>query len=263
MSQVEGGDLLVIQRGSESSQRRMSDIAYDGGSSSGWADGPWWRQSETPRSISAVKGLIEGSKLARVSAESYSTDFYSTRGGLDEATKQATAVLTDSNPVRSSDIFASIQAISHPAATEYFGSASNAEANKTESEQVVVDDSEKPDDLLSFAVFLHDPVHNISFGTLSQSFPEKWSEWIDAESTSETEDGLQLPESILEIIESGGVDPREWVAEWMEEILSTAVGVVAQRYVARRMGVGEGGIGRGKRREMIVESGGGEAARAI
>jgi hypothetical protein len=37
----------------------------------------------------------------------------------------------------------------------------------------------------------------------------------------------------------GGVDPRDWVAEWLEESLSLAVGVVAQRYVARRMGVGE------------------------
>ena len=52
----------------------------------------------------------------------------------------------------------------------------------------------------------------------------------------------------MEIIQSGGVDPREWVAEWMEELLSTAVGVVAQQYVAKRMGVGEGGIGRGKQR---------------
>lgn len=49
----------------------------------------------------------------------------------------------------------------------------------------------------------------------------------------------------------------------MEETLSLAVGVIAQKYVARRMGVGEGGIGRGKRREEVVESGGGEAARAL
>jgi hypothetical protein len=39
--------------------------------------------------------------------------------------------------------------------------------------------------------------------------------------------------------------------------------VVAQRYVARRMGVGEGGIGRGKARVAeVLEDGGGEAARA-
>jgi len=40
-------------------------------------------------------------------------------------------------------------------------------------------------------------------------------------------------------------------------------GIVAQRYVARRMGVGEGGIGRGKARmEEVLSDGGGEAARA-
>ena len=77
-----------------------------------------------------------------------------------------------------------------------------------------------------------------------------------------------LPESIQEIIESGGVDPREWVSEWIEEILSLSIGVVAQRYVAKRMGVGEGGVGKGKMRadrgaSEMIESGGGEASRAL
>jgi hypothetical protein len=48
----------------------------------------------------------------------------------------------------------------------------------------------------------------------------------------------------------------------MEEILSLSVGIVAQRYVARRMGVGEGGLGRGKRRAEDDDISG-EAARAI
>ncbi|KAK4962293.1 hypothetical protein LTR66_012723, partial [Elasticomyces elasticus] len=91
------------------------------------------------------------------------------------------------------------------------------------------------------------------------AFPARWVDWLDA--ISELGDGL--PQTIREIIESGGVDPREWVAEWMEEALSLAVGIVAQRYVARRMGVGEGGIGRGKARIRVEEEGGGEAARAI
>lgn len=75
-----------------------------------------------------------------------------------------------------------------------------------------------------------------------------------------------VPEEIQEIVETGGVDPREWVAEWVEETLSLAMGIVAQRYVARRMGVGEGGVGKGKMRAeqaSAVESGAGEAARAL
>ena len=82
-------------------------------------------------------------------------------------------------------------------------------------------------------------------------------------SRSEDKYNPHMPREIAEIIESGGVDPREWVAEWVEEVISLAVGVVAQRYVARRMGVGEGGIGRGKARaEEVMADGGGEAARA-
>lgn len=44
MSQVEGGDLLVVQRGHESSSRRSNDGA------AGWRDGPWWRQTDSPAS---------------------------------------------------------------------------------------------------------------------------------------------------------------------------------------------------------------------
>lgn len=111
-----------------------------------------------------------------------------------------------------------------------------------------------------FAIYLYDPLHSLSFSALSQPFPQKWAAWLDASSASADE--AALPESIQEIIAAGGVDPREWVAEWMEEILSLGVGVVAQRYVARRMGVGEGGLGRGKRRAQDEDISG-EAARAI
>ena len=81
------------------------------------------------------------------------------------------------------------------------------------------------------------------------------------DSGADAPDGL--PESIQEMIESGGVDAREWVAEWLEETLSLAIGVVAQRYVAMRMGVGEGGIGRGKAKARAEEDAAGEAARAV
>lgn len=257
MSQVEGGDLLVIQRGSESGQRRTSDAAYSGSGSSGWNDGPWWRESETQRSLGTVKGLSEGTKLVLVSARSYADEFYAARGGMEESQKQASEAHTESNPVRRSDIFIAIQAISYVAPTDMF-----VDSTATTDESVVDESAtSKPDSLVTFAIHLHDPVHSISFSALSQPLPQQWADWLDAAAAAGDENGL--PEAIIEIIESGGVDPREWVSEWIEETMSLAIGVVAQRYVARRMGVGEGRIGRGKRREMIVESGGGEAARAI
>lgn len=275
MAQVEGGDLLVIQRGHESAARRNSEAGYTGGSA-GWSDGPWWRQTNEHRDLGVVKGLVEGTKLVRVSAEAYSNEYFSMHGGLEAAAQRATENLSESNPVRSSDIFLAVQAISHDAPEDLFqGSAKEKESG------AVAEDQEKPDELISFAIYLHDPVHSITFHTISQTIPAQWIKWLDApspmtpaSSTSPTHQKTSffageakyhphLPEEIAEIIESGGVDPREWVAEWVEEVLNLATGVVAQRYVARRMGVGQGGFGKGKARmEEVLSDGGGEAARA-
>ncbi|KAJ5106504.1 hypothetical protein N7456_003179 [Penicillium angulare] len=270
MAQVEGGDLLVIQRGQESSPKRSLDGGYI--SSAGWNDGPWWRTVTpgNPRTINAVPGTVEGSKLVRASAESYATEYFSSRGGLEEAAKQASEVLSESNPVRSSDIFLAIQAISQTVSADLFQAGASGE-KETSTGAVEADE---PEEVISFALYLHDPIHGIAFHTISQSVPAKWIEWLDASAPAvedtEAEDAgvahAEVPEAIAEIIESGGVDPREWVAEWIEETLSLAAGVVAQRYVARRMGVGEGGVGKGKMRAEqanTVESGAGEAARAV
>lgn len=247
MSQVEGGDLLVIQRGSES--RGTS------GSKSGWSDGPWWRDSLTKRDIGIVKGLTEGTKLVRVSAEAYANEYFASRGGLEQAIIQANENLSESNPVRSSDIFLAIQAIEFEAEAVLFqGAAEEKEAGG------VVDEKEN-DELVAFAVYLHDPVHAITFHAVSQALPRKWIDWLDAENVLGTE--MQLPDEIADIVQSGGIDPREWVSEWIEETISLSIGVIAQRYVAKRMGVGEGGLGKGKARQEVVEAGAGEAARAI
>lgn len=255
MAQVEGGDLLVIQRGSESTQRTSLDGSRGG--NAGWNDGPWWRDTDK-RDLSIVKGLPEGTKLVRVSAESYANEFFAARGGLEEAAKQATEVLSESNPVRSSDIFLALQAISYNSPEDLF-----ATSPSPEEKEGGVEEPKETEDLVVFAIYLHDPVHGISYKALSQSFPAKWVEWLDAPAATEVEgEEAQLPAEIQQIIQDGGVDPREWAAEWVSEVISLSVGIVAQRYVARRMGVGEGGIGRGKAREAIVEAGGGEAARA-
>lgn len=250
---------MVIQRGSESKHRRASDAGYRGSSNaSGWSDGPWWRDSTTKRELGSVKGLTEGTKLVRVGAESYSKDYFDSQGGVEAAAQKATETLSEDNPVRSSDIFLALQPITHVLPADMFGGTGEGE-NK----EGGVEEQKGEDELVCFAVYLHDPIHSISFHSISQSFPQRWADWLDAANSVDGEDGRQsLPEEIVEIVTTGGVDPREWVAEWMEEVISLTVGVVAQRYVARRMGVGEGGIGRGKRRQEAIESGGGEVARA-
>lgn len=262
MSQVEGGDLLVVQRGHESASRRSND------GSAGWRDGPWWRQVDSPRELGLVKGLVEGTKLCRAGAEGYANEYFSAHGGIDEAKIRATEVLSESNPVRTSDLFLAVQAISVDADKSLFAGSSSTEKEK---ETSAVQDPTEPDELICFAVYILDPVHEIEYSTVSQSMPARWVRWLDAPTPLTPKSGdeeqpaelNQLPDEIRDIVDSGGVDPREWVAEWIEELLTLSVGVVAQRYVARRMGVGEGGLGRGKKRvEELLDENAGEAARA-
>ncbi|KAL4793642.1 maintenance of telomere capping protein 1 [Aspergillus venezuelensis] len=269
MSQVEGGDLLVIQKGQESSPRDSS--------TAGWRDGPWWRTVTpgNPRNIAAIPGLTEATKLCRASAEGYAAEYFAAKGGVEEAAKQATQVLSESNPVRSSDIFLAIQAVSQTISTANIFQAGPTTDKATP--QGVVDVPEAPEEEIVFALYLHDPIHGIAFHTLSQAIPHKWVNWLDASSqpapapapNTESESDMPratVPEDIAEIVEGGGVDPREWAAEWIEEAILLAVGVVAQRYVARRMGVGESAASKGKMRAeqaSVVESGAGEVARAL
>jgi hypothetical protein len=267
MSQVEGGDLLVLQRGSESRNRSSSDVqgyrgaGVLGGTGSGWTDGPWYRESAAARSLGVVQGLKEGTRLVRVSAESYAKEFFDARGGVEEAAKRATESLSETNPVRSSDIFLAIQAVGYKGDAGWFaGDAHTAKDGDAEDEA---------EDLIVFAIYLYDPLHSITFKTLSQPFPAIWANWLDASSTGDNGDQddenmntAGLPESIKELIAAGGVDPRDWAVEWLEETLTLSVGVVAQQYVAKRMGVNEGSLGRGKR-NVEEQDLGGEAARAI
>lgn len=267
MAQVEGGDLMVVQRGQESSPKRGGlGVNFD----AGWRDGPWWRTDipGSARNVSAVRGMVEATKLARASAESYASEYFASRGGVEEAAKKATETLSETNPVRNSDIFLAIQAVSRTSPADLFQAGPAADKAVP---QGVVDVDDAAEEEIVFAVYLHDPIHGIAFHAVSQAIPQKWIDWMDAPSpapnTNEAGESA-LPDPIAEIIESGGLDPREWVAEWLEDTLSLAMGVVAQRYVARRMGVGEGGVGKGKMRAekgatSIAESGAGEAARAF
>lgn len=261
MSQVEGGDLLVIQRGSEATQSRGRASSDAASRTSGWHDGPWWRDTLRKRDMNITAGLSEGTKLCRVNAQSYANEFFAARGGMEEATKKATESVSEAAPVRSSDIFLAVQAVGYDTDASLFQGSAAPKA-----ETAVQDPKPESDAMVVLAIFLHDPVHGIDFSTLSQPFPRKWVEWLDASTEHAAPEGPntagQLPAEIVDIIESGGVDPREWASEWIEEILGLGIGVVAQRYVARRMGVGEGGIGKGKGRAADIDAGAGEAARA-
>lgn len=188
MQQVEGGELIIVQKGRES-RRRDSDkkgVKRDMGMFHG--------------------GLVAGEKLCKANIEQIRSK------GKEPATAEEgkslfillvindfclTAILE--SPIRKSDIYLSIQACAvQDAATNAF--------------------KEK---MFVFIIHLDDPLHQLVFTTHSQSFPLQWCEWLDSDDS--------IP---------GQVDPREWLAEWVEEGLGLSVGIVAQRYVASRMAIG-------------------------
>jgi len=236
MQQVEGGDLLVVQRGGGSKPRSSLDGAFGG---------PWYKGMER-RDLHATAGLQEGVKLAGAAAESYAQEFLQTSDASSDPTSK-------DNPTRKSNIFLSIQPTiySQQPSTLASGGQEPVEENPEEQEdQVVV-----------FAIHLFDPVHGISYSTVSQALPAQWLEWLDAPPPADAAPGeWAVPDVIRNIMDIGGIDPREWIVEWVEEAVGLAVGVVAQRYVAKRMRIGDSGSHEGMKGKEV--SSGGEEARA-
>lgn len=161
-------------------------------------------------------------KLARAATEAYAQEF--------TAKNDITSIPSKDNPTRKSNIFLAIQPTiySQSAAATFSAAPENREV-EDEEEKVVV-----------FAIYLYDPIHTLSFASVSQALPAQWLEWLDAPVPNDTPAGdWALPEVIRNMVDMGGIDPREWIVEWVEEAVGLAVGVVAQKYVARRMRVGE------------------------
>ncbi|CCX30692.1 maintenance of telomere capping protein 1 [Pyronema domesticum] len=208
MQQVEGGDLLIVQRGG-ASKPRSAEGTFGGG--------PWWKAMEK-RELNACSGLQEGLKLAKAAAESYASEH--AKAAAEEAASNS------QNPTRKSNIFLSIQ----PTVHTMDALVASVTGESTGDEEKVV----------SFAIHLLDPEHEISFSTLSQSLPLQWLDWLNAPPPADAQQGQwALPEVIQDIMQIGGTDPREWVVEWVEETVGLSVGVVAQKYVAKRMRIGD------------------------
>ncbi|KAL6877106.1 maintenance of telomere capping protein 1 [Trichoderma novae-zelandiae] len=239
MQQVEGGELKVVQRGHDSASSRAHDNA------AGWDDGPWWRQVDQPRELGIVKGLVEGTKLCRVNAESYASEYFAAEGGIEAVKTKARSGVTEPGSVRTSHVFLSVQAIVTDQDKTLFGRTAAAAREKKESSGPDEEEEENEDEF-RFAIFIVDPVHEIEYATISQPIPAKWARWLEAPSPLTPQSGddvpgslrSRVPEDIRSLVEEGELDPREWVAGWIKDSLTLSAGIVAQWYVARRMQVG-------------------------
>lgn len=238
MDQVEGGGelKLVVQKGKE--RNKIGSDAVE------------------KRELGIFRGSLEqGQKLAKASIDEYLLKVASEKGDAsadtaeepeqEEQAEEETTV--DENGIvskrsskpsqprasRVSNIYLSLQAV----AADAEGASSTGTtpavvgiANSTPAPTII---SSSSPHAFQFIVYLTDPEHNINFSTVSQSFPLQWAEWLDS------------PDSAFESGAVGGgsgtatvsADPREWVIDWVEEGLGLSVGVVAQTYVSKRMGL--------------------------
>lgn len=164
------------------------------------------------RDLSMVEGLENATKLVKANVEQAVRErLKKTEGSLSGEAKQQEIKKPDI-PVHVSNICLGIQAC-------LFTSSFYADTIATTSTG-----SENDEKLVCFIVYLVDPDHDLKFVTQSQSFPLVWHEW-----QSDAELDQQFSENAIR--------PSRWIAEWFEDALALAVGVVAQRYVAARMGL--------------------------
>ncbi|ORY80443.1 maintenance of telomere capping protein 1 [Protomyces lactucae-debilis] len=82
------------------------------------------------------------------------------------------------------------------------------------------DGAEEGASVVQMLLTLTDPANKIKFAALSQAVPQSWLQLAQVELEAETQ-------------------PVEWVADLLTQSLTLATGVLAQRYVARRMGIDE------------------------
>lgn len=79
-----------------------------------------------------------------------------------------------------------------------------------------VDQADEPE--IQILMSLIDPTNGIKFNSISQSFPASWI-------------------SLSLVTVEASMQPRQWISEWLQESITLNAGILAQRYVARRMGI--------------------------
>ncbi|CAK9439549.1 uncharacterized protein LODBEIA_P36490 [Lodderomyces beijingensis] len=84
-------------------------------------------------------------------------------------------------------------------------------------------------DSFTFTVILHDITNEISITTRTQPFPLRWGLWLDGEPLVATDANAQVDDE--------SVDPKEWVRDWIRQGIHLGLGVLAQEYVIKRMGI--------------------------
>lgn len=167
--------------------------------------------------------LIDGEKLCNANLESSMKEILKMNKDLKEKQKSALAESKSEDAEEEvkfnrSDIFLAIQPVTTRLEDKPPSKVDDAEDG---SDEVVIDalNSES----FSFIVIMRDISNKVTISSKTQAFPYKWFKWLNGNVGNE-----------FEALE--GIDPREWVNDWIKDGLGLTFGVMAQEYVIKRMG---------------------------
>ncbi|KAI5965028.1 hypothetical protein KGF57_000821 [Candida theae] len=185
--------------------------------------------------------LIDGEKLANANLENAIKEYKKAeiakekKDGEDEKQREIKREATDNRndtfqEIIKSNIFITIQPIttkldSKPQDTDPTNSASPTISSAT---TTTIDSHNVTS--FSFTLILKDITNNITITTRTQPFPLRWAQWLDGEP-------LKLNDAGDVELDLDSVDPKEWVKDWIRQGLNLGVGVLAQEYVIKRMGI--------------------------
>ncbi|KAK6454357.1 maintenance of telomere capping protein 1 [Scheffersomyces xylosifermentans] len=120
--------------------------------------------------------------------------------------------------INKSNVFISIQPITTSVETD---DSEKSTPSDDEDKAILIESNNA--DSFSFTVILKDITNNITIITKTQPFPLRWAKWLDGEG--------------LEQFSDSDIDPREWIRDWIKQGLDLSFGVIAQKYVIKRMGI--------------------------
>ncbi|OWB74752.1 hypothetical protein B5S31_g4571 [[Candida] boidinii] len=110
--------------------------------------------------------------------------------------------------------------------------------NSEESDTIIID-SYSPQSF-TFTAILRDVTHDLTFINRSQPFPLKWAKWLDGsavkdEKKGEEEEEEEEGDNTTATSEDEGIDPSEWVVDWVNRGLDMTFGILSQSYIIKRM----------------------------
>ncbi|KAM3161648.1 Maintenance of telomere capping protein 1 [Lachancea thermotolerans] len=188
------------------------------------------RVQDGKRHLNMFTGKVsDGEKLAFANLNNAIKLFTEAKDELAKQRFETVSAEEGEKELAISDVFISILPISVP--------------EKHKNPEIATTDSSHPGNF-AFTIVLKDISNDFTSITRSQGFPQRWADWLEGTSELKSkQDAIQDRESKRDAVErtdsaddAEGIDPSDWVKEWVEDGLSLAFGVVAQNYVIDRMG---------------------------